>query len=287
MLEGKWFTEVFAESGSAFSLQITERLHAEQTPYQYIEVFDTSHFGKLMSIDGCVMLSSRDNFIYHEMMAHTAVLSCASPEDVLIIGGGDCGTLKEVLKHRNVKHLVQVDIDEGVTRASERYFPELCSSNNDPRAELRFDDGIAWINNAKTESLDVIIVDSTDPVGPAKGLFSQAFFDNCYRVLRKGGIVIQQSGSPLVTPTEIVDMHKVIANAGFDSQQTYHFPQCVYPSGWWSATAGGKSVNLAHAAKAITEPLGFETRFYSAAGHRGAMALPPFLQKLLAEVKTA
>jgi len=281
MLDGKWFTEIFEESGSAFSLQITDKLYEEQTPYQKIEIFDTTHFGKLMSIDGCVMLSSRDNFIYHEMMSHPALLSCATPEEVLIIGGGDCGTLKEVLKHKAVTHAVQVDIDEGVTRASENYFPELCTSNNDPRAELHFDDGIAWVKNAPAESIDVIIVDSTDPVGPAEGLFTLDFFSDCYRVLRPGGIVIQQSGSPLVCPNEIIDMHKVIRDAGFDSQQTYQFPQCVYPSGWWSATAGGKGIDLSNAVNKVPATLDFDTLFYSIAGHHGAMAIPPFLQALL------
>ena len=283
MLNTNWFTEIFEQSGSAFSLQIKSKLFEEQTPYQKIEIFDTTHFGKLMIIDGCVMLSSRDNFIYHEMMAHPVLLSCAAAKQVLIIGGGDCGTLKEVLKHKTVEHVTQVDIDEGVTRASETYFPELCTANNDPRARLRFDDGIAWIKNTAPESIDVIIVDSTDPVGPAQGLFTQEFFADCYTALRRGGIVIQQSGSPLLTPNEIIDMHQAIRAAGFDSQQSYQFPQCVYPSGWWSATAGGKGVNLSAAANAIAPKLGFNTHFYSLAGHYGAMVLPPYLEKLLNE----
>ncbi len=283
MLNTNWFTEIFEQSGSAFSLQIKGKLFEQQTAYQKIEIFDTTHFGKLMVIDGCVMLSSRDNFIYHEMMAHPALLSCTAAKEVLIIGGGDCGTLKEVLKHHTVEHVTQVDIDEGVTRAAEIYFPELCSANTDPRATLLFDDGIAWIKNKAPESVDVIIVDSTDPVGPAQGLFTQEFFSDCYKALNQGGIVIQQSGSPLLTPNEMVEMRQAMRAAGFVSLQSYQFPQCVYPSGWWSATAGGKNINLSEAANSISDKLSFDTQFYSVAGHHGAMVLPPYLEKLLNE----
>lgn len=281
MLTGEWFTEISSKNGSAFSLQITAKLSTEQSPYQKVEVYDTTHFGRLMVIDGYVMLSSRDNFIYHEMMAHPALMSCGQPRRVVIIGGGDCGTLKEVLKHRAVERVVQVDIDEAVTRAAQQYFPELCSANDDPRAELLFADGIAWIKQQAPASLDVIIIDSTDPVGPAEGLFTREFFADCYRALREGGIVIQQSGSPLYDVRLICDMQAAIAGAGFSSLQTYQFPQCVYPSGWWSATAGGKGVDLQCAARELPTTLDIDTRYYSLAGHRGAMALPPFLQHAL------
>ena len=152
--ENEWFTEVFQNEGTAFSLQIKKHLQQEKSPYQTIDMYETETFGNLMSIDGCVMLTSRDNFLYHEMMSHPALFTHQNPERVVIIGGGDCGTLKEVLKHSTVKHVTQVDIDELVTRMSEKYFPELCTSNEDPRAELLFDDGIAWMRNAESDSVD-------------------------------------------------------------------------------------------------------------------------------------
>jgi spermidine synthase len=174
-LDNNWWSEPLADQGSAFSLQVTEKLHEEQTPFQHIEVYQTTHWGRLLVIDGCVMLTSRDNFTYHEMMSHPVLFTHPDPKSVLIIGGGDCGLLREVLKHPNVAKVVQVDIDEGVTRASEKFFPELCDANDDPRATLLFDDGIQYIKDQAEGSVDVVIVDSTDPVGPAAGLFGEGF----------------------------------------------------------------------------------------------------------------
>ena len=137
-LDQGWFTEVFDSHGSAFSLMIKDKLHEVQSPYQHLEVYATETYGNLMVLDGCVMLSTRDNFLYHEMMAHPALFAHAAPKRVVIIGGGDCGTLREVLKHPGVEQVVQIDIDEEVTRASQRYFPELTASNDDPRATPGF-----------------------------------------------------------------------------------------------------------------------------------------------------
>ncbi|MCG8379325.1 MAG: polyamine aminopropyltransferase, partial [Proteobacteria bacterium] len=156
-----WFSE--AASGYAMSLEIEEKLHEEQSPYQKIEIYKTRTFGNLMTLDGITMLTTRDNFIYHEMMSHPALFNHPNPKDVAVVGGGDCGTLKEVLKHDSVKQVTQIELDERVTRISEKYFPELCESNNDPRAILLFEDAIDWMKNTKAESLDVIILDTTDP----------------------------------------------------------------------------------------------------------------------------
>src|SRR5690606_22896921 len=121
-----WFTEVFQNQGTAFSLKVTGKLHEAQSPYQKVEVYATETFGNLMVIDGCVMLTTRDNFLYHEMMSHPALFTHKDPKKVVIIGGGDCGTLKEVLKHPGVEEAWQIDIDEEVTKASQQFFPELC-----------------------------------------------------------------------------------------------------------------------------------------------------------------
>ena len=164
-LDDTWFTEIHNADGSAFSLKINAKLHDEQTPFQRIEIYDTVHWGKLMTIDGFYMLSTRDNFLYHEMMSHPALFTHPDPKTVLIIGGGDCGTLHEVLKHQEVEQVWQVDIDEAVTRLSQIYFPELCECNGDERAQLLFADGIKWVADADDASIDIIIVDSTDPIG--------------------------------------------------------------------------------------------------------------------------
>ena len=130
-------------------LKITEKLAEQQSPFQKVEIYQTTQFGKLMTIDGCTMVSTRENFLYHEMMSHPALYTHPEPKNVVIIGGGDCGTLREVLKHQGVESVHQIDIDEVVTRLSEQYFPELCQSNNDVRAQILFDDGIAFMANAE------------------------------------------------------------------------------------------------------------------------------------------
>lgn len=276
---GKWFTEILSDSGIAFSLKSRGRLHEERSAYQRIEVYDTETFGRLMVIDGCVMLSQRDNFLYHEMLAHPALYTHADPRSVLIIGGGDCGTLREVLKHESVVAAVQVEIDERVTRVAERFFPELCASNDDPRAELRFTDGIRWVAEAAPESYDVIIVDSTDPVGPAEGLFRRPFFESCLRSLRAGGILVQQSESPLLHVDIIKRMRREMRAAGFGSVLTLNFPQCVYPSGWWSATMAGKGNPLTNIREQEIADKGFATRYYNLAIHQAAIAQPEFFRE--------
>ena len=281
-LDENWFSEICSERGSAFSLKITEKLHTEQSEFQYIEIFQTETFGKLMVIDGFTMLSSFDNFLYHEMLAHPALFIHDAPQKVLIIGGGDCGTLREVLKHGSVKEAHQVDIDECVTRISEKFFPELCTSNNDARASLHFDDGIKWVKNAKAGEYDLIIIDSTDPVGPAEGLFTEKFYRDCHHALGDNGILVQQSESPLFHMGIIKPIRDAMYSAGFPSQLTINFPQCIYPSGWWSATLSGKNkVALEKFREQDVDQRSFETRYYNSAIHRAAMAQPEFMLREL------
>ena len=281
-LEGNWFTEEHEEAGSAFSFRIRQKLHEEKTPYQTIEIFETEKFGNLMTIDGFVMLTSLDNFLYHEMITHPVLFTHPAPKRVLIIGGGDCGTLREVLKHPEIELAQQVDIDERVSRLSEKYFPELCESNNDPRAELHFADGIKWVKDAASNNYDVVIVDSTDPIGPGEVLFTGEFYRNCHRILAEDGLLVQQSESPLYHLPLLTRMHKNMRTAGFARTQTLNFPQPVYPSGWWSATMAGDT-DLTEFRQRDVETRPFETRYYNHRIHHGALALPNFVEKHLQE----
>jgi len=280
-LDQTWYTEQWAGQGSAISLKIAKKVHDEQSQYQRIEIYETETFGTLMTLDGLVMVTDRDNFVYHEMMSHPALFTHPGPKRVLIIGGGDCGTLREVLKHSTVEQADQVELDERVTRVAEQFFPELCEKNADPRARLHFSDGIQWVADAQPDSYDVIIVDSTDPVGPAAGLFSETFYMNCFRALRPRGIVVGQSESPLFHPDLIVSMHRAMRTAGFADTATLQFHQVTYPSGWWSCTMACKAGSLASFREEAAAGKDFPTRYYNAAIHAAARALPEFLVQAL------
>ena len=270
----QWFTEVHEPAGCAASWRIESRLAHVVTQYQTIDIYQTRDWGRLMAIDGCVMLTTRDNFLYHEMLTHPALFSHGQARNVLIIGGGDCGTLQQVLMHDTVASVVQCEIDEQVTRLSERYFPELCSNNDDPRARLISDDGLAWIRKAKAGSLDLIIVDSTDPVGPAEGLFGADFIADCFSALADDGVLVQQSESPLLHPKLIHGIRENMHKAGFRTIETLGFPQPCYPSGWWSCTQARKNGPLAAPQAAAFMDSGIVTRYYSPEIHRGALATP-------------
>jgi spermidine synthase len=282
-LDDSWFTEPVGKTGTAFSLKLGagRKLHEEQTPYQKIEIFDTQTFGKLMVIDGCTMVSTKDNFLYHEMMSHPALNSHRNPKDVCIVGGGDCGTLREVLKHKGVRRATQVEIDERVTRLAEKYFPELCTANKDRRATLFFGDGLAWMKDAKPESLDLIIIDSTDPVGPAEGLFGKKFYLDCIKALRKDGLLVQQSESPLIHLDLIVEMHAAMKEAGFKQTHLLHFPQPIYPSGWWSASLARKTKGKLAERTAPAALKKLKTKYYNRDTHRGAFAVPNYVKEAL------
>ncbi|MEN9756276.1 MAG: hypothetical protein RL755_463 [Pseudomonadota bacterium] len=280
MNSSQWFTEQVPSTGTAFSLKITKKLHEEQSDFQHLEIFDTETFGKLMTIDGCTMVSTRDNFFYHEMISHPALFLHPNPKRVWIIGGGDCGTLREVLKHPSVEQVVQIDIDERVTRLAEIYFPELCESNNDPRADLKFIDGIKWVKDAASNSVDIIIVDSTDPVGPAEGLFGENFYRDCVACLSDDGLLVQQSESALLHLKLIGEMRDAMKNSGFSYLQTLFFPQCIYPSGWWSATIASKAVLNFRQTACENKP--FDTVYYNTDIHHAAMAQPEFFKKAFA-----
>lgn len=280
-IDDSWVTEAHELGQSAISFKVNRLLHAEKSPYQKIEIFESAAWGNIMVLDGCLMVTGRDNFLYHEMMSHPALFTHPRAKRVCIIGGGDCGTLREVLRHEEVEQAIQIEIDERVTRLAERYFPELCEANSDPRAQLLFEDGIRWMAEAEPESLDLVIVDSTDPVGMAEGLFNREFYQTALKALRPGGILVQQSEAPLLHAQLIASMRTQMKGAGFHSMKTLCFPQPCYPTGWWSATMARKGVDLNAFRERGAATKKFPTRYYNADTHRAALALPEFLREAL------
>ncbi|WP_449220012.1 polyamine aminopropyltransferase [Tistrella mobilis] len=277
-----WFTERMAGTGFQYSLQIAEVLHAERTPFQRLEVFRTTGFGTAMVLDGFVNVSDKDEFFYHEVMAHPALFIHERPRRVLIIGGGDCGVLREVLRHPAIDHVDMVEIDERVVRVSEKFFPELTASNNDPRASIRFEDGVAWVRNAAPGSYDVIIVDSTDPVGPAEGLFGAAFYADCHRILTDGGMVVVQSESPLFHQGRLKEIHRCLRGAGFVDSHPMTYPTVIYGGGTWSSSIARKGRQLNDGVRwddIETRP--FPTRYYNRGVHVSLMTLSGYLAPVL------
>ncbi len=275
----EWCNEI--NNGAAIGLKIKKKLASKQSDFQLVEIYETEEFGNLMMLDGCTMVSTRENFLYHEMMSHPALFTHPSPKNVVIIGGGDCGTLREVLRHPEVETAHQIDIDKVVTEMSEIYFPELCESNDDPRAVIKFDDGIKFMAEAADDSIDIIIVDSTDPVGPGEGLFNHAFYANCLRALRTDGIFVQQSESPLLHLPLLKEMREAMLEVGFEDLQHVNFPQMIYPSGWWSSTLAKKSGKFGpfRQDEANAKAVEWDLQYYNGDLHQGATALPNFLKK--------
>jgi spermidine synthase len=273
-----WFIEYFEPSNSCFGLKVVEKLHHEVSDYQTIEVYLTESFGHLLVLDGCTMLTERDHFIYHEMMTHPALLTHADPQQVAIIGGGDGGVMSEVVKHPGVRRVTQIELDERVSVVSEQFYPELTAVFHHPKAEMIFTDGFKWIQQMPDDALDVLIVDSTDPIGPAEILFSSEFLRECTRVLKPDGILVQQSESPLIHGQSLLaPLHKGLRSLGMNSVKTLNFPQPIYPTGWWSSTLSSAQGDLS--LQRVMPDL--QTRYYSADMHKAAAVLPPFLMAQL------
>ena len=273
-----WFIEHFQPTGSAIGFRITGKLDEVQSPFQKIEIYDSTDWGKLMVIDGAMMLTTKDNFFYHEMISHPVLFTHPAPRRVVIIGGGDCGTLREVLKHPGVESATQCDIDEQVTRMAEKYFPELCESNGDARAELLFDDGVAYMANCAPGSVDVVIVDSTDPVGPAEGLFNKAFFERCFRALKDDGLIATQCES-FFYHGDIIERITGYAKKHFAVPGYYYTVVPTYPSGIIGYCFASKKYHPVKDFRADrVAAMQGRLKYYNADLHRAAFMLPSFIR---------
>ena len=216
--------------GYGVGFKVTERLLEAQTKYQRLELYQTEGFGRLLVLDGTVQLVEVGEESYHEPLVHPVMLAHPNPRRVLIIGGGDGGTLREVLRHRSVERAVMVEIDEMVVEVSKLYMDVERGAFDDPRAELIIGDGVEYLKNTE-ESFDVIIVDSTDPVGPAKLLFSEEFYRSAYEKLNERGLYITQAGSVYLFTNELLDAYRAMKNV-FDRVHYFSFPVIGYASPW-------------------------------------------------------
>jgi len=280
-----WFTEKWAPDVH-FSIQIRENIHQEKTTFQQIAFYNSKTFGKFFTLDGIMMANEKDEFIYHEMIVHTPLSVHPEIERVLVIGGGDGGSVRELTKYPQIKKIDMVEIDERVVRLCQIYLPQTASKLIDPRVSLYFEDGLAYVQNTK-QQYDLIIVDSTDPIGPGEGLFTKAFYENCYRILTEEGILINQHESPYFDKEalEMQRAHKKIKTL-FPIAEVYQAFIPTYPSGHWLFGFASKKYHPIHDFKQATiETLLEETKYYNKDVHVGSFALPNYVKKQLDQVK--
>ena len=259
-----------------------ELLARETSPFQRIEVYRTATFGGVLVLDGLTQTTEADEFCYHEMLVHVPMLTVPEPKRVLVIGGGDGGTLRHVLMHPSVERAVMCEIDERVTELCRAYLPAVGGDAfDDPRADVLFDDGIAYMR-AATEAFDVIIVDSSDPVGPGEGLFTESFYRDAGAHLAPGGVIAVQSGSPFFQQGELHRAHAHM-QAALPDVRVYLGAVPTYPGTLWSFTMGGAHLEVdPSAAAARATERGLITKFWSPEWHAGAFALPRIVQDVIA-----
>lgn len=276
-----WFTEVHTPN-FGIKVRVRQTLEVKRTTYQDLAVLDTVDFGRMLVLDGLIQTTEADEFIYHEMIAHVPMFAHPRPERVLVIGGGDGGVVREVLRHKAVEAVDHVEIDQAVTEACRRWLPTISEALDDPRVKQHFTDGVEFVRLAAEEkggSYDVIIVDSTDPLGPAVGLFGPVFYDNARKALRPGGILNVQSESPwFMRPAMLRSFCGIRRSFPLARLYTAHVP--TYSTYTWSFTLGSDVGDPATAK--VPDPLPFDTKYYTPAVHRAAFVLPAFLERLLA-----
>lgn len=279
-----WFTE--RDASIALSLKHNGKLFEKQSDYQKVEVYDTQAYGKMLTLDGMVMTTEKDEYVYHEMITHVAMHTHPKPRRALIIGGGDGGTARELLRHESLDEVVMVEIDEYVVDASKEHLPSIAAALGHERLNLIIGDGLEYVKLAPEGSFDLVIVDSTDPVGPAEGLFTRSFYEDVYKVLKADGIMITQSESPRFNSKVFTEIHQLYGDIfGKDQVHCYLAYIPTYPTGMWSFSYASKgSVHPcrqldANKAAAFAESEGL--KYYNEAIHTAAFALPGFVKDLL------
>ncbi len=274
-----WFHERM-KGAAEYGFRVVRTVHSEQTPYQRIDLLESAHHGKVLVLDGCVMLTELDEFVYHEMLTHVGAQTVAAPRRAVVVGGGDGGAVRELLKYPDLE-VTLAEIDERVVRVSQEHLPQVAGRLEDPRVTLHFGDGAAYLTGQAPGSLDLVCVDSTDPVGAAGSLVTEEFYATCARALRDDGVLVAQTQTPFYFADEVRAIHATLGRV---------FPRVFL---FWAVIPAylGFLWTFAYATKAGHPLEGFQppedlhrllgTGYYSGEVHRAAFALPPFLQGCL------
>jgi spermidine synthase len=278
-----WYSEYHTED-VRFSIKAKKQLCSEQTPFQKIDFFESDTFGTFFTIDGLMMVTQRDEFAYHDMICHVPMAVNPDIKRVLIIGGGDGGSAREVCRYKSVEHIDLVDIDERVVRLCQKYLLQTaCELDKDPRISMYFEDGLKFVKEAPEGAYDLILVDSTDPVGPGEGLFTTDFYENCRRALSDCGILINQHESPFYDSYEheMLRAHAKIKDT-FPIARVYQFHMPTYPSGHWLFGFASKKFDpIRDFKREKWEALGLKTKYYNTDLHCAAFALPSYVKEKL------
>ncbi len=279
-----WYTEDHVET-VRFSIKVKEQLVHRVSPFQEIDIFDSQEFGRFFTLDGLMMLTEKDEFIYHEMIVHVPMATNLKIRRVLVIGGGDGGTVRELTRYPHVEHIDMVDIDELVVQTCREFLPTTSCRLDDPRVHLYFEDGLKFVRRFEN-AYDLIIVDSTDPFGPGEGLFTKEFYGNCFKALTADGILVNQHENPYYYDTYAQAMlraHRRIYGL-FPLCRVYQAHIPTYPSGHWLFGFASKVHDPVRSLDADAwNALGIETRYYNTDLHVGSFMIPNYVKKLLEE----
>lgn len=275
-----WFSEPHTPDVK-MSIRIDRQLHSEQSEFQRIDIFESKEFGRFLTLDGLMMLTEKDEFIYHEMITHVAMASNPEIKNVLVIGAGDGGTVRELARYDTIEHIDMVEIDERVVEVSKVFLQQTACRLDDPRVNIVYDDGLRFVRR-KENCYDLIIVDSTDPFGPGEGLFTSEFYGNCFNALTEKGILVNQHESPYYADDAkaMQRAHKRIKEF-FDVCRVYQAHIPTYPSGHWLFGFASKAIDPLTADIEKWNSLGLKTRYYNTDLHRGCFAIPNYVKELL------
>lgn len=263
----------------AMTYKVKETLHTEKTKYQELAIVDTYEFGRMLLLDGIVQTTVRDEFVYHEMITHIPLFTCKNPKKVLVVGGGDGGTIREILKHKSVEKAVLCEIDNRVIELSKKYLPEISCGLDDPRVEIFIGDGIKYVREHNNE-FDAIIVDSTDPAGASEGLYSTDFYKSLYDSLTPEGVFTAHTETPVYLPQEVKRIFGDIKSV-FPVTKLFMAAVPTYPGVYWSFTIGSKKYDPE---KVNTDLIpDFDTKYYHRDLHKACFVLPKYVKDLVSE----
>ena len=271
-----WFSELQTKD-LITTCRVLRTLYHEKSPFQEIAILDTAEFGRMLVLDNVIQTTIKDEFTYHEMITHVAVNTHQNPKKALVIGGGDGGSVRELVKHKSLEKVVLCEIDGMVVEAAKKYLPEISAGYGDPKVEIIIDDGIKHAEDNK-DTYDIIVVDAPDPVGPAVGLFSADFYKYLYEALREDGIFVAQTESPFFFEELIKRIYKDVSKV-FPVTRLFLGNVPAYPGGLWTFTMGSKKYDPLETDTGKIAPLG--TRFYSPEIHRSCFILPPFVKQMI------